>query len=72
MTLPKKQKHEKSIADPRDTAKLSVHPEPNEPTLEILLERNRLDRIVMIGSELPEEEPVQLINFLAKNIDVFA
>lgn len=70
--LPKRQKHEQPVIDPRDAAKPSLHPEPTKHTLEVLLDRNQPDRIVKIESKLLEEERVQLIDFLIENADVFA
>ncbi|KAJ8470141.1 hypothetical protein OPV22_024484 [Ensete ventricosum] len=43
-----------------------------ERVLELSLDPSRPDRLVKVGSELPENQQVQLIDFLRKNDDVFA
>ncbi|CAL9122688.1 unnamed protein product, partial [Musa textilis] len=60
------------MEDPRDAKKSAQHPELTEPTISVPLRENRSDQTVRVGSELPEQEQRQLVNFLQENADVFA
>ncbi|RRT75609.1 hypothetical protein B296_00019444, partial [Ensete ventricosum] len=66
---------------PRTEPYDAVPPGPEENTrdthavervLELSLDPNRPDKLVKVGSELAENQQVQLIDFLRKNDDVFA
>ncbi|XP_065017199.1 uncharacterized protein LOC103991833 [Musa acuminata AAA Group] len=71
IALPKMLKHKQSIVDPRDVTKPLLCPEPTEHTQEVPLHSNRLDMVVKVESELPEERE-KLINLLIENANVFA
>ncbi|XP_065039398.1 uncharacterized protein LOC135673926 [Musa acuminata AAA Group] len=72
VTLDKRARTEASQEDPRETKKLTPHPEPRGSTVDIPLREARPDQTVKVGSELPEREREQLIGLLWENADVFA
>ncbi|XP_065045855.1 uncharacterized protein LOC103989797 [Musa acuminata AAA Group] len=72
VSLHKRARTEQPLGDPREMKKPTPHPEPTVPTCDIPLMKDRPDRMVKIGSELPEQEWEQLIGFLQENVDVFA
>ncbi|XP_065039424.1 uncharacterized protein LOC135673957 [Musa acuminata AAA Group] len=72
VSLGKKARVESPLTDPRETKKLTPHPEPRGSTVDIPLMEARPDQTVKIGSELPEQEREQLVGLLRENADVFA
>ncbi|XP_065026191.1 uncharacterized protein LOC135650630 [Musa acuminata AAA Group] len=72
VSLGKRARTEAPLEDPRETKKLTPHPEPRGSTVDISLREARSDQTVKIGSELPEREREQLVGLLRENADVFA
>nr|XP_009407021.1 PREDICTED: uncharacterized protein LOC103989797 [Musa acuminata subsp. malaccensis] len=72
VSLHKRARTEQPPGDPREMKKPTPHPEPTAPTCDVPLMKDRLDRTIRIGSELPEQEREQLVGFLQENADVFA
>ncbi|RWV77267.1 hypothetical protein GW17_00061925, partial [Ensete ventricosum] len=70
--IPKRGKKETLILDPREPCKPDTRPEPTELILEVPLKKERLERMVRVGSALPEDQHIWLIDFLGCNANVFA
>ncbi|RWV95453.1 hypothetical protein GW17_00041919 [Ensete ventricosum] len=69
-TIPKKGK-KALVPDPREPHRLDTRPEPSEPILEVLLEKDHPERTVPVRLALPKDQRVQLIDFLKRHSDVF-
>ncbi|XP_065023311.1 uncharacterized protein LOC135649130 [Musa acuminata AAA Group] len=72
VSLGKKTRTKSPLADPRETKRLTPHPQPTGSTVDIPLVEARPDQTVKVGSELPEQEREQLVGLLRENADVFA
>lgn len=71
VSLPKKVRPEGPPMDLRNFVKSLSHPELIETLIETPLDKARLNRVIKMGTMLPNKKRVQLINFLKKNDKVF-
>ncbi|XP_065049759.1 uncharacterized protein LOC135679706 [Musa acuminata AAA Group] len=72
VSLCKRAKIDRPLDDPREKKQPNPHPAPSAPTCEVSLIKDRPDRTVKVGSEMPVEEREQLVGFLQENADIFA
>ncbi|RWW00207.1 hypothetical protein GW17_00036842 [Ensete ventricosum] len=69
-TIPKEAKKESLIPDPREPNKPKSRPEPTEQVLVVPTNQKHPERTFKVGSAHPEDQCIQLIEFLGQNIDV--
>ncbi|KAJ8505651.1 hypothetical protein OPV22_006537 [Ensete ventricosum] len=70
--LPKKLKASAPTYDDEDSRKTSLKPEPAEKVVEVPLNPGIPNKTIKVGSMLPEEQWIQLIEFLRKKAYIFA
>ncbi|RRT36102.1 hypothetical protein B296_00055132 [Ensete ventricosum] len=69
--IPKKVKKEAPVPDPREPG-TRFSAQANRADIGGALDKDSPERTIRVGSTLPEDRRIQLVNFLERNADVFA